>query len=527
VNSKVKILDQILNVIQDGDTVATTGFAGANLAEEILVNLDKKFLETGRPKNLTSVFASGQGNWKDGGIEHFAHEGMLKRVIGGHFDTCPTLVQLINANKIEAYNFPQGVICHLYRAIAANKPGEITKVGLKTFIDPRMTGGKMNSITTEDLIQVIEVNNDEYLLYKSFTIDVAIIRGTTSDELGNISMEDEAILSEGLALAQATKASGGKVIVQVKNISQAGTLDAQQVQIPGSFVDAVYVSAEPEKYHRQTWTKFNSPVFSGHQKIPVHAIEPMLLDERKVIARRAALELMPNTLTNLGIGMPEGVAGVAAEEGLGDHLILTLESGTTGGIPAPGLSFGAAFNPWAIIDMTSQFDFYDGGGLDIAFLGLAQTNRRGDVNVSKFGPKIAGCGGFINISQNTKRIIYCGTFTAGGLKLKIGDGRLEIVKEGKYKKFIKDIEQVTFSGEYASQTEQTVLYITERAVFQLSKDGLVLIEIAPGIDLVRDVLEQMGFEPLISPNLKVMDPVLFSDGLIGLRDRVQVKVGEV
>jgi len=519
-NSKLFEVEEAVELIKDGDSIATTGFAGAALAEEILLAIENKFLNTGKPEKLTSIFAAGQGNWKDGGIQHLSHEGLLKRVIGGHFDTCPDLVKLINENKIEAYNFPQGIVCQLYRAIAAKHPGVVTRVGLKTYIDPRLQGGRMNDLTKEDLIELVHLDGQEWLLYKKLKIDVALIRGTTADELGNITMEDEAIFSEGLALAQAVKASRGKVIVQVKNYVKAGTLDAQLVKIPGTVVDAVVVSKEPEKYHRQTWPEYYSPVLAGHNKIPMESMKKLQLDERKVIGRRAAMELIPNTITNLGIGMPESVAGVAAEEGIGDQLILTVEAGPTGGIPAPGLSFGTAFNSWSILNQDSQFDYYDGGGLDITFLGLAQTNRNGDVNVSKFGPKIAGCGGFINISQNTPKVVYCGTFTAGGLKLKIGEGKLEILQEGRFKKFLNNVEQVTFSGEYAAELGQSVLYVTERAVFELSKEGLVLTEIAPGIDLEKDIIANMEFRPSISENLKLMDPAIFSEGLINLKEKV-------
>lgn len=512
--------DEIVQWIQDGDTIATTGFAGACLAEEVLVALEKRFVETGHPNELTSVYASGQGNWKDGGIQHLAHEKLLKRVIGGHFDTCPDLVKMIHEGRVEAYNFPQGVICHLYRAIAANKPGEVTKVGLKTYIDPRLQGGKMNDKTQEELVKLIHIDEEEWLLYPSMKIDVGIIRGTTADEFGNITMEDEAILSEGLALAQAVKARRGKVIVQVKNMVKGGSLDAQRVVIPGTLVDGFVVSENPEQYHRQTWVEFNSPVLAGHAKVPEKGFKPLKLDERKVISRRAALELLPNTVTNLGIGMPEGVAAVAAEEGMSDQLILTVEAGPTAGIPAPGLSFGAAINPWAIIDQTSQFDFYDGGGLDVTFLGLAQTNQRGDVNVSKFGAKVAGCGGFINISQNTPKVVYCGTFTAGGLELKVADGKLEIVKEGRFKKFVSEVEQITFSGQYAAEVGQEVLYITERAVFKLGKDGLILSEIAPGVDLEKDILAQMDFKPMIAEDLKTMDAAFFKEDLMDLKAKI-------
>lgn len=514
--SKVMNMEEVLNLIKENQTISTAGFAGAGVAEEVLAALEKRFLETGSPKNLTVLYAAGQGNWKDGGIQHFAHEGMIKRVIGGHFDTCRNLVELINANKVEAYNLPQGVICHLYRAIAGNKPGVITKVGLKTYIDPRLQGGKMNDVTKTDIVRLIELNDEEWLLYPSMPIDIAIIRGTTADELGNITMEEEAVLTEALDVAMAVKASGGKVIAQVKYLAKADTLDAQLVKVPGTIIDAVVISREPEKYHRQTWVKYYDPAMAGHIKVPLASIPPMPLDERKIIARRSSMELVPDAVINLGIGVPEGVATVAAEEGV-ENLTLTVEAGPTGGIPAPGLSFGAGINPWAIIDHTHQFDFYDGGGVDVAFLGLAEVDIKGNLNVSKFGPKIAGCGGFINITQNAKKVVFCGTFTAGGLQLQIKDGKLSIIQEGKYKKFVSNVQQITFSGEYAASINQPVYYITERAVFKLGNEGLILTEIAPGIDLEEDIIKQMEFKPNIAKDLRIMDAALFHKKSMGLK----------
>ena len=518
--AKVISLEEAAGWVKDGDTIATSGFGLAGHPEEILVAIEKRFLQSGNPTNLTVLHAAGQGNWEGGGIDHLAHQGLLKRLIGGHVGTCPKLVALINQNKIEAYNFPQGVICHLYRAIAAKKPGDITKIGLKTYIDPRLEGGRLNRCTAENLVQLIQINGEEWLFYPSLPIQIALIRGTTADEYGNISMEEEAIFSEGLAIAQAAKASGGKVIVQVKYLAQGGSLDAQLVKIPGILVDAIVISKQPEQYHRQTSGTYYSPVFAGHVKIPLLAWPVMPLDEKKVIARRAFMELTPHAIVNLGIGLPEFIAAVAAEEGAGDQLTLTIEAGQTGGIPASGLNFGAVANPWAIIDQGAQFDFYDGGNLDMTFLGLAQASSRGDVNVSKFGSKIAGCGGFVNITQNTKKVIFCGRFTAGKFKAEIGNGKLNILQEGSGKKFVKQVEQVTFSGAQAIETGQQVLFITERAVFELRKEGLVLTEIAPGADIQKDVLVQMEFKPVIAKDLKLMEPAIFSEGPIGLKQCV-------
>lgn len=511
---KIVTAQEAVEVIRNGDTVATGGFVGIGFAEEIAVALEERFLRSQAPRDLTLIYAAGQGDGKTKGLNHLGHRGLLSRVIGGHWGLAPKLQKLAIENEILAYNLPQGVISHMYRDIAAHKPRTITTVGLGTFVDPRNRGGKINSKTTQDIVELVTFDDQEYLAYKTLPINIAIIRGTTADTDGNITMEKEALTLESFAIATAAKNSNGIVIVQVERIAERGTLNSRQVKIPGIMVDCV-VQAKPEN-HWQTFTEAYNPSFSGEIKIPMHAIEPMEMSPRKIIARRAAFELQANSVVNLGIGMPEGISVVANEEKILDLITLTAEPGVIGGIPAGGLNFGAATNTDALIDQPYQFDFYDGGGLDIAFLGLAQADRQGNLNVSKFGPKLAGAGGFINISQNAKKVVFVGTFTAGGFDATISEDGLQINKEGTVKKFVEHVEHVTFSGSYSQSTNQPVLYVTERCVFRLTSDGMKLVEVAPGIDLEKDILNQMEFKPLISNELQLMDARLFKSDPMNL-----------
>lgn len=518
---KIVSAEEAARLIRDGDNVATEGFVGAGFPEEIAVAIKEYYLKTGHPRNITLVYAAGQGDGKEKGLNHLAEEGLVGRVIGGHIGLAPKLQRLIFENKVLGYNFPQGVVSHLFRDIAAHKPGTITPIGLGTFIDPRVDAGKLNDLTKRegaDLIEVVTLGGKEYLFYKAFPINVGIIRGTTADTDGNITMEKEALTLEALAIAMAAKNSGGFVIVQVERIADRGTLNARQVKIPGILVDCIVV-ARPEN-HWQTFGEFYNPAFSCETKIPMQSIPPMDMTERKIISRRAAFELRANSIVNLGIGMPEGVAMVANEEKVIEQMTLTAEPGVIGGMPNGGLNFGTGTNMQALIDQPYQFDFYDGGGLDLAFLGAAEIDREGNVNVSKFGPRFVGPGGFINISQSAKKVVFVGSFTAGGLKVSIDETGLKIDREGREIKLKEKVEQKTFSGRYAAQVGQPVLYVTERCVFTLCGEGIELIEIAPGIDLKRDILAKMEFKPIIKGAPRLMDQRIFQLKPMGLKDEL-------
>lgn len=503
-------------LVRDGDTIVTSGFVGGDCPESLNKALEARFLETGHPKNLFFCYVAAQGDKGDKGAGHFAHKGMIKRVIAGHWNMSPKLGELAMNGDIEAYNFPQGTLSQLFRDIAGKRIGTITHVGLNTFVDPRIEGGKLNSNTKEDMVQLIEINGEKKLLYKAFPINICFLRGTYSDEEGNISMDKEIATLENTSIAQACKNSGGKVIVQVEKIVTSGSLNPKLVKIPKIYVDGIVV-AKADEQEQCFGCEYDSSM-AGLTRVPVSEIGKIEMSSKKIIARRAALELENNVVVNLGIGVPEYIAMVANEEGTGNSMTLTVEAGPIGGVPQGGLKFGGAINPDCILDQPYQFDFYDGGGVDQAFLGLAQMDEIGNINVSKFSGRVAGCGGFINITQNAKKVYFCGTFTAGGLKEEVRDGKLVILQEGKSKKFLKKVEQITFSGIYARSIKQPVMYITERAVFELGEDGVYLKEIAPGIDIEKDIFPYMDFAPKIpKEGVKIMDERIFKDELMGLK----------
>lgn len=514
---------EAIGMIRPGDTVAIGGSGGGLVEPDLLLRtLGETFRATGAPNALTLVHTTGIGDRAGGGVDHVALPGLAKRIIAGNWGMAPRMSQMVTENEFEAYNFPQGVMSQLFREIAGGRPGLLTHVGLGTFCDPRLEGGRLNEVTTEELVQVVELNGREWLFYPSIDLDVCFIRGTTADEWGNISLEQEGARLEMLSMAQATRNSGGLVIAQVKQVAQGGSLDPRQVEIPGICVDVVVVHPE----QRQLVTHDYNPAFSGAMKSALSHLEDFPLDQRKVVARRGVTEVRDGDVVNLGVGIADGVASVAAEEGWSGLFTLTIEQGLVGGVPARGVIFGVATNPIAILDQPYQFDFYDGGGLDITFLGFAQIDRAGNVNVSKFNGRVVGTGGFVNISQNASTVVFCGTFTAGGLSAVPHDGRLTIEQEGRNRKIIDDVEQVTFSAEQARQRGQRVLYITERAVFELGDEGLVLTEVAPGIDLQRDVLDLLPGGVSVSENLVMMDAALFDDSALGDAWRSAIVTGK-
>ncbi|MBU3064941.1 acyl CoA:acetate/3-ketoacid CoA transferase [Nocardia sp. NEAU-G5] len=515
---KVVTAAEAVRLIRDGDSVAIEGFGGQCFPEELTIALEQRFLESGSPRGLGIIFTVAQGDRRGRGLDRICHPGLIDRAVGGHWGMSPGIQKLAVGNEIAAHNLPQGVLSQLFRDTAAGKPGLLTHVGLGTFVDPRFGGGKVNERTTEDLVELITLGGKEFLFYKALPLDVALLRGTTADPDGNITMEREALTLEVLPIATAVHNAGGLVIVQVERLADAGSLSPREVKIPGVLVDCV-VLAERD-HHWQTFGTPYSPAYSGElRRVPLHQLRPLPLTERKLIARRAALELRANSVVNLGVGMPEGVAAVATEERIVDYLTLTAEPGVIGGMPAGGADFGVAVNAQAVLDQPYQFDFYDGGGLDAAFLGMAQSDRDGNVNVSRFGARLAGSGGFINISQNAKQVLFLGTFLAPS-RTTVVDGRLIVDQEPAAAKFVEAVEQRTFSGAQALRTGQPVLYITDRCVFRLTAGGLQLTEIAPGIDIERDILAHMPFKPIIDGDPAVMDARILAPEPMGLKDQL-------
>ncbi len=511
--------------VKDNMTVCPIGMTLVSASEAVLKEIEALFLETGHPAGITLLHSCGQSDRKDG-IQHFAHEGLVRRIIGSHWGLQPRWMEMIANNQVEAYCLPQGQIAQLYRSMACGLPGKMSKVGLGTFVDPRIEGGKMNDRTKplEDIVEIMDYHGEDYMFYKQVPIDVCIIRGTECDEMGNLTTEEEAMKLEVLAGVMAAKRYGGKVIAQVKRVVQTGTLNPKSVTVPGVFIDAVVVCENPEVDHRQTSSWVFDPSYCGQARVPQNAIDPLPMSVRKLIGRRAIEEVYPGCVVNLGTGIPNDVIGnISNEEGINDDIMITVESGIYGGVQAGGIDFGIGQNLYAMIGHHEQMDYYNGAGVDVTFMGFGELDGEGNVNATKMGPRCTGCGGFIDITQNAKKVVFCGTFTASGCEFSFENNKLTIVKEGKIRKMVSRVAQYSFNGKLSRSNNQDVYIVTERAVFKLAPEGVVLIEIAPGVDLQKQVLDMMDFQPIVSENLKVMDGALFNKDAVGMRDMILSK----
>lgn len=508
--------------IKNGTTLCTIGMTLVSASESILTEIENRFLEKGEPNNLTYLHTCGQSD-RERGMQHLAHEGLLKRIIGGHWGLSPKMMELISSNKVEAFNLPQGQMANLFHSMALREPGKLSKIGLGTYVDPRIEGGKMNQRAKEcgyDTVAIVNVDGEEYMQYKHIPIDTVLIRGTYADENGNISTEHEAMVLEVLPAVMATKRYGGQVIVQVKQVLKAGTIDPKLVTVPGVLVDAVVVCDNLEQDHRQTHSFYYDPSYSGQVFAQESAIDPIPMSVRKIIGRRAAMTLEKNVVINVGTGIPNDTIGpIMAEEEIMNDVTITVESGIYGGVPMGGVDFGISRNPQALIGHDRQFEYYNGMGIDYTFMGAGEMDSHGNVNATKMGPRAAGAGGFVDITSTARNVVFCSTFTGGSLEVDFSEEKgIEIKQEGRFQKLVKDVQQISYNGKLAFERGQRMFFVTERAVFQLTEKGPMLIEIAKGVDLQKDVLDQMGFTPIIAEDLKEIPTEIYRNGPFGLKD---------
>ena len=526
---KIMTAQEAVDLIQDGSTLCCIGMTLISASETVLKEIENRFLEKGHPNNLTFVHSCGQAAMKQpGGMSRLAHEGLLKRVIGGHWGQSPSMMGLIAGNKIEAYNLPQGQMANMYHSMALREPGKLSKVGLGTYVDPRIEGAKMNQKTKDcgyDVVAIVEVDGEEYIQYKPIPIDTLLIRGTYCDENGNLSTLEEGMVLEVLPAVMATKRWGGKVIAQVKQIVSNGTIKPKEVTVPGVFIDGVVVCDDVFTNHKQTYSWYYDPAYAGLVRVPMNSLTVLPLTERKVIGRRALQFIEPGDIINIGTGIPNDTVGpILAEEEAGDCLTVTVESGIYGGVPAATIDFGIAVNEEALIGHDRQFEFYNGTGTDITFMGAGELDETGNVNATRMGDRAPGAGGFVDITASSKKVAFCSTFTGGGLKVDFDPEKgVTIVQEGKFRKLVKSVQQISYNGKLAVERGQQMWYVTERCIFELTPEGMKLIEIAKGIDLQKDILDQMDFTPLIADDVKVTDPCIYMEGKFGLKDIIMAK----
>lgn len=513
----------IASRIPDGAHLLTVGMTLSGASETILSAIEYRFLTDGHPRDLTLIHSAGQSN-RERGIQHLAHEGLVWRIIGSHWGLAPRWMDLISHDRVIAYCLPQGQMTHWYRSMAAGLPGHLTQIGIGTFIDPRQEGGKMNPRTRgePDLVHLVELRGEEYLWIDAVPVHFVIIRGTVADTVGNLSAREEAMKLELLPAVFAGRRFDGTVVAQVKELVPRGTLEPRQVEVPGAHIHYLTVAPNPTEDHRQTSSFVFEPRFSSqgfHPSLGESRVGP--LDERRVIGRRATLELRPGDIVNMGTGIPNDVIGPEVlNEGAGDLVTLTVESGVYGGRARGGIDFGIAEYPDALIEHPYQFDFYNGHGVDITFMGFGEADAAGNVNATKLGDRATGAGGFIDITQQARTVVFCGTFTAQGLKVEIEDGHLHVDREGAVRKWVSTVQQISFNGQRALQNGQRVVVVTERAVLELSPAGWVITEIAPGVDLKHEVLAQMDFRPRIFEELPVTPTTVYTDAALDLKARL-------
>lgn len=506
---------QAADLVPDDAVVTVSSSSGLGCPDAALAGLGQRFAETGAPRRLTTVHPIAAGDmYGIRGIDHLARPGLLRRVVAGSYPSGPSAAEpplvwrMIERDEVEAYNLPSGVLFQLHRAAATGQPGVFTRVGLDTFVDPRHQGGRMNAATTQDLVEVVQLRGEEYLFFPVLVPDVAVIRATCADPQGNLTFDEEGSPLGALDQAFAVHNNGGTVIAQVKRLAGSGELDPRDVRVPGILVDAVVV----DPHQLQTTQTEYDPAISGQVRRPLDVVEPAPWGLEKVVARRAALELRSGETVNLGFGISALVPRVLVEEGAADDVTWVIEQGAVGGVPLTGFAFGCAMNAQALMPSADQFTLLQGGGFHHALLSFLQVDRHGNVNVHHLPGRrhvTAGVGGFADITAAARSVVFSGGFTAGRRAVEVVDGALEIVHDGAVPKFVDEVSQVTFSGRRALELGQRVLYVTERCVVELRQQGLTVVEVAPGVDLDKHVLEQAGFPLRVAEDVRVMDPRIF------------------
>ncbi|WP_314350738.1 CoA-transferase [Mammaliicoccus vitulinus] len=518
---QIMSFNDLKDIVKSGDVIALAALSVSNLPVNVLKHIVKAHDEFGNIDDLTFMLANDISDYRGDGydLDSFVSRGMIKRLIMSIIIGSPKTIGAIKDNELEAYFVPQGLLATHYRNSSNKFPNMISKIGLHTSVDPRYTGGKVNNMTEEDIVSLLEINGEEFLQYAFPKVDIALLRGTYADSEGNIYMNHEAHLGEGYGVALAAHQNGGKVIVQVKEVVQHGSFKPTEVFIPGELVDYVFINDDP-KYHRQTFQHYYNLAISGEYKVLDMPEPANKFSIRKVILRRAAQYLSEGNVVSIGFGINNELSNLLVEEKVDDLVQLNIDTGVFGGMIGSGQNFGLNYNLDAKMRHEMTWDFIYNGGLDIAYLSFAEVDQFGNVNVSKYGDRMNGCGGFIDISQTVKKIIFSGTMVVGSQST-CNDKALVIEQEGHSKKFVEHVHNMDFNASYAKELGQEIYYVTERAVFQLTDEGLKLIEIAAGLDLEKDILANIAFQPIIDDELKVIDQNIYQDNWGGLQQCIK------